>query len=658
MSSARDGAVSVLLRALRTALQATGLSPAERVVVGFSGGPDSLALLWGLQHLARQGVGPQPIPVHVDHRLHPDSSALAARAAALGTRLGLTVLVRTVDVNAWPELREGGTEAGARAARYAALAQVAQEHGTRWIAVGHTRDDQAETLLLRLLRGAGLDGLAGMRPLTELRVPLDPEHHTFATIQLLRPLLKVRRQTILATLSLLGLEPLQDPTNVSLAFERNAVRQRVIPVLEEIRPGAVETLAQVAEQLQEDAQYLLDCASDAYRRSVQLVDGFAIVDRSSFRCLAPALQRRVLQLTIRDLIDPTWTLPRDRLLALRHAIEQGRPGARVELGRGIVALISYTEAVLGPAARIEDFLRRRSGYPLLEPGTVLPLERGMTVRLANGWSLVVYEATEGRWFLRTRRIGDRLVRPGTSTPVRLQNWLVNEKIPSYVRDRLAMVASDGVAWWIAGLGSERFVAPDGTLVVELRRSEEAQRVNETVRTVPGELERVLIDEATLQKRVAELGNEIAQAYRGQRPVLIGVLTGAFVFMADLIRHLPIELDVDFMAVSSYGQATVTSGVVRIIKDLDRPIEGRDVLLVEDIVDSGLTLQYLLDVLRRRNPRSLRVVVLLRKQKPEAIQVPVDWVGFDIPDEFVVGYGLDAAGRFRNLPFIAVYRTAK
>lgn len=219
------------------------------------------------------------------------------------------MLVRTVDVNAWPELREGGTEAGARAARYAALAQVAQEHGTRWIAVGHTRDDQAETLLLRLLRGAGLDGLAGMRPLTELRVPLDPEHHTFATIQLLRPLLKVRRQTILATLSLLGLEPLQDPTNVSLAFERNAVRQRVIPVLEEIRPGAVETLAQVAEQLQEDAQYLLDCASDAYRRSVQLVDGFAIVDRSSFRCLAPALQRRVLQLTIRDLIDPTWTLP-------------------------------------------------------------------------------------------------------------------------------------------------------------------------------------------------------------------------------------------------------------------------------------------------------------------------------------------------------------
>jgi len=655
VTSRQTAAVSALVRALRTALAQVGLGPADRIVVGFSGGPDSLALLWGLQHLAQQGSGPQPIPVHVDHRLHPDSAALAARARSLGARLGLSVIVRTVEVAAWPELREGGTEAGARAARYAALAQVAQEQGTPWVAVGHTRDDQAETLVLRLLRGAGLDGLAGMRLLTELRLPLDPAHRTFATIQLFRPLLKVRRQTIEAALAMLGLEPLQDPTNVSLFFERNAVRQRVIPVFEELRPGAVETLAQVAEQLQEDALYLQELARERFRDSVRFAGAFAIVDRERFRHTPPALQRRLLQLLLRELVDPTWTLARERLLALRQAIEQGRPGTRVELGHGVVTLISYTEAVVGPADRIEDYLRQRSGCPLLEPGTSIPLRTGMVIPLANGWTLVVHHARHDGWYLRTRRTGDRLVRMGAPSPVRLQDWLVNEKVPSYLRERLPLVANDGVVWWIAGLGPERFEAPDGTLAVELRRSEEARPVNETGRTVPGELERVLIDEATLQERVAALGREIAQVYRGQRPVLVGVLTGAFVFMADLVRHLPIDLDIDFMAVSSYGQATVTSGVVRIIKDLDRPIEGRDVLLVEDIVDSGLTLQYLLDVLRRRNPRSLRVVVLLRKQKPEAIQVPVDWVGFDIPDEFVVGYGLDAAGRFRNLPFIAVYR---
>lgn len=169
------------------------------------------------------------------------------------------------------------------------------------------------------------------------------------------------------------------------------------------------------------------------------------------------------------------------------------------------------------------------------------------------------------------------------------------------------------------------------------------------------LDRVLIDEETLQRRIAELGKEITASYEGRRPLLIGVLTGAFVFMADLVRHLPIPLSVDFIAVSSYGQATVTSGVVRIIKDLEQPIQGEDVLLVEDIVDSGLTLQYLTDLLQRRNPASLRVVALLRKQKERALQIPIDWVGFDIPDEFVVGYGLDVAGRFRNLPFVAVYR---
>jgi hypoxanthine phosphoribosyltransferase len=170
------------------------------------------------------------------------------------------------------------------------------------------------------------------------------------------------------------------------------------------------------------------------------------------------------------------------------------------------------------------------------------------------------------------------------------------------------------------------------------------------------LARVLIGEQELARRVDDMGDEIAAACEGREPLLIGVLTGAFIFMGDLARRMAIPLEVDFMAVSSYGQATVTSGVVQIVKDLNRPIEGRDVIVVEDIIDSGLTLNYLLDVLRRREPASVRVVALLRKQKPDAIDVPVDWIGFDIPDEFVVGYGLDMAGRYRNLPFIAIAET--
>lgn len=174
--------------------------------------------------------------------------------------------------------------------------------------------------------------------------------------------------------------------------------------------------------------------------------------------------------------------------------------------------------------------------------------------------------------------------------------------------------------------------------------------------LPDGVERVLLSEEQIQKRTRELGEELSEHYRGRKPLLVGVLTGAYVFMADLSRAMNIELDVEFMAVSSYGMATETSGVVRILKDLDTAIEGKDVLIVEDIIDSGLTLKYLLDVLQRRNPRDIRVVALLKKLRDDAVPVPVDYLGFEIPDEFVVGCGLDAGRRYRNLPYVAVVRT--
>ncbi len=167
------------------------------------------------------------------------------------------------------------------------------------------------------------------------------------------------------------------------------------------------------------------------------------------------------------------------------------------------------------------------------------------------------------------------------------------------------------------------------------------------------LERILINEQALSERVSELGREIRDYYGNDDPLLIGVLTGGFMFMADLTRALDMPLHIDFMAVSSYGDSSSTSGVVRILKDLDRPIEGRRVLIVEDIIDSGLTLNYLVEVLRQRKPTDIRLVALLKKERHRTHDVHVDWVGFEIPDEFVVGYGLDYAGKYRNLPFIAI-----
>jgi hypoxanthine phosphoribosyltransferase len=173
--------------------------------------------------------------------------------------------------------------------------------------------------------------------------------------------------------------------------------------------------------------------------------------------------------------------------------------------------------------------------------------------------------------------------------------------------------------------------------------------------VEAHLAEVLISAEDIQKRVRELGAQIAADYAGKKPVLVGVLRGAIVFMVDLMRAMDIPLQVDFMATSSYGASTKSSGVVRILKDLDVVIEDRHVLVVEDIIDSGLTLQYITEILWARHPASLRIVTLLDKPANRQTPIEVDYVGFSIPNKFVVGYGLDFSEVYRNLPYIGVLK---
>lgn len=164
---------------------------------------------------------------------------------------------------------------------------------------------------------------------------------------------------------------------------------------------------------------------------------------------------------------------------------------------------------------------------------------------------------------------------------------------------------------------------------------------------------VLLDRETIKGKIAELGAEISRDYAGKEVLLICVLKGAVIFLSDLVRHLDLPVQLDFMAVSSYGTATETSGVVRILKDLESSIAGRHCLIVEDIIDSGLTLSYLQDNLRSRRPASLKIVTLLDKPDRRRVEIEPDYVGFRIPDEFVVGYGLDFNGHYRYLPDICI-----
>jgi hypoxanthine phosphoribosyltransferase len=177
----------------------------------------------------------------------------------------------------------------------------------------------------------------------------------------------------------------------------------------------------------------------------------------------------------------------------------------------------------------------------------------------------------------------------------------------------------------------------------------------TAGSAPESLGPVLLYRQAIRSRVLELGAQIARQYAGKNPHIVGVLKGASIFHADLVRAIGLELSLDFIAVGSYGNSSKSSGEVRILKDLDDSIEGRDVILVEDIVDSGLTLHYLTENLKARNPGSLKIAALLNKVARRRINLHLDYVGFDIPDEFVVGYGLDFDQRYRNLPDIRILR---
>lgn len=174
----------------------------------------------------------------------------------------------------------------------------------------------------------------------------------------------------------------------------------------------------------------------------------------------------------------------------------------------------------------------------------------------------------------------------------------------------------------------------------------------------GENRKVLVDRETIKKKVKELGSRISKDYEGQELVLIGVLKGGFIFLADLMREITIPVDMDFISVSSYGESTHSSGIVRIIKDTDIDVKGKHVLIVEDLVDTGLTLRYLKDLFRTREPLTVKVCTAFDKPSRRKVNIAIEYQGIEVPDEFIVGYGLDFAGKYRNLPDVCVIEGIK
>lgn len=454
---------------IRAALNDAGLEPTDRLGVAFSGGYDSLVLAHALVCLANAGEGPDVAAIHVNHRLRPESDRDAQEVAALAERMGLPLDTAVVDVSPWCVWLGQGLESGARAARYAAIAEFALQRQLKWVATGHTLNDQAETVLMRLASGSSLDGLAGLRAITRRDVPRSPDGSTVVELSILRPMLAIKRADIEEYARQHDLKPVIDPSNEALDFRRNQIRHLVLPVLNEVFPGAVESIGRTAAGLLDDDDYLRHMTDALIESVTEATGGLVLIRRSLFRDEHPALQRRLLASAYYHLAGPLARLSRERLEAMRALANTGRNSARVELGAGIVALVDYDWLVCGPGAELESRLQARSGRPLLSGSFALASAGTRLIPLGNDWRLrLIRHKTDddSSVTVRGRRPGDRLLRPDGRV-VRLQDWLVNQKVPAYLRDVLPLLDVNGVIVWVAGVMAGPYEDAENGITAEL-----------------------------------------------------------------------------------------------------------------------------------------------------------------------------------------------
>ena len=419
-----------------------------------------------------------------------------------------------------------------------------------------------------------------------------------------------------------GLTPWEDPTNADPVFTRARVRHRVLPVLEaELGPGIAEALARSADLLRADADALDEQADAAFDTLATVTGaGEAAQDDGVIQAGGPARPDRGRGGGRRD-------------GEKSHTGVQGRPGAHRSGESGAGAVEFDVAALAALPAAIRTRVLRRAALAAGSSASALRAEHVWAVEeLVTRWrgqkpvplpSGVLARRTGGRIALVGPRSGGGDARARTRTR-RDEEGILDEE---GIKVSQAVTATPNREGGEGGIGGASRPSPHPDIA------------------------EVLVTEEEIAAKITELAARVDADYAGREVLLVGVLKGAVMVMADLSRALTVPLTMEFMAVSSYGSATSSSGVVRILKDLDRSIEGRDVLVVEDIIDSGLTLSWLLRNLSSRNPASLEVLALFRKPEALAVDIDVRYVGFDIPSAFVVGYGLDYAEHYRTLPFV-------
>ena len=549
---------------------------------------------------------------------------------------------------------EGLTEEEAgRKVRYEAFYKCLEENKCNKIAIAHNKNDNAETMLFHLFRGSGIKGLTGISPKRDV---------------IIRPLLCVTRQEIEEYLEQQKVSFRIDRTNLTQDYSRNKIRHRILTFAqEEINTKAIEHMAHTANQLRLMENYLEKNVNLAYDRIViRKNDGSFQMNVKELQKEDIIIQQGIIRNVFYQLANQLKDIDAVHIDLVLGLLTK-EVGKRLHLPYGIQAEKGYEHITMsihqfqynnGDDSKAEKGEIVGYNHVLKIPGdTYIPEinHRIQTRIIKYKKNLIIPKDGYTKWFdydkinntvlIRTRNSGD-YIQIGSQLRKKIKSLFIDEKVPREKRDLVPLVADGNHIMWVIGSRiSEAYKVNEDTKAILEISLNGGNEMNDKVS--------VLISEEEVEKKISELGKQISKDYEGKKIHLICVLRGGVFIAVELAKHLTVPVSMDFMAVSSYGNESASSGRVKIIKDLDDSIEGKDVLLVEDIIDSGTTLAYLLELLKSRKPNSIKLCTLLDKPERRVTDVNVDYIGFQIPDKFVVGYGLDYAQKYRNLPYIGV-----
>ena len=620
----------------------------DHILLGISGGADSVCL--ARYFLAkRESLALNLYAVHVNHMLRGDEAKRDEEFVREFCRQwNIPLHVEYRDIKKESREKKCSEEEAGRLARYECFTNYARQHQCSKIAVAHHQNDVAETILFRMIRGTGVQGMAGILPVNG---------------EIIRPFLCLSREEIIDVLKELKQDYVDDSTNKCEEYSRNYIRHRILPEMEHINKKATVHVSELGMQMQELLAYITPKMDALYKEKVvHRENGELFLEEQVFYEMDLFEQKEIL----RRMLFETCGYQKDislvhieQLLTLMGNQEGKQQDCPYNVlarktGEGLV-LTKKSKSVKSAEQPLENSLENPLEDSLEVEFSILPWNGGKVAK-RDCVKYFDYDKMKYKPCLRTRESGDYFIMDKEGHHKSLARYFIDAKVPSADREKQVLLADGSHIMWILGGRISEFykVSSDTKRVLKVSVQKDKKVKNFKMEdTKMADKINVLIPEETVDAKIKEIGEQISKDYAGKEVHLICILKGGVFFACELAKRITVPVSLDFMQVSSYGNATESSGIVRIKKDLDDTMENKEVIIVEDIIDSGRTLHYLIPVLKQRNPASIRLCALLNKPDRREVEVQIDYLGFDIPDEFVVGYGLDYAQKYRNLPFIGV-----